>query len=363
MLSLGVNRRRKIIVALRLVIGIGLAISLIHVTLKFTGGNPWKLIKQGRPDLLLLALLFQGLIACIASYRWNLLLRVQGVRLRYLDVIRLTLIGVFCGLALPGSVSGDLAKMSFVCRATKDRKVEAALTVMLDRAFGLFGLTIVGGIVILFSLPFLFDLGKEYRPIQIAACIVGLGSIGGMVLVGLLKWRQIIMRFPWFVWIVNFCARVLPVSIVSHLERLINALVVYRRNLWTILAVIVISIIVHSCLAINLFFVGASVGEDALHLRDYFLACQVANAVAALPLTPGGIGTRDATIAMFFCAAHASTDKAGVIPVIMTLILVFWGLIGGVIFVSSKSSMIMFRPRTRNIPSNAEPASTRSELK
>jgi hypothetical protein len=92
---LGTNRKRRIITTVRAIVGIGLAIVLIHTTLEFTGGDPWQAVSKAKTPLLLLALVFQGVIACIASYRWNLLLRVQGVCLHIRDTIRLTLIGLF----------------------------------------------------------------------------------------------------------------------------------------------------------------------------------------------------------------------------------------------------------------------------
>jgi uncharacterized protein (TIRG00374 family) len=335
---LDTNHKRKIITTVRTVVGIGLAIVLIHTTLEFTGGDPWRAVIMAKTPLLLLALVFQGVIACIASYRWNLLLRVQGVCLHVTDTIRLTLIGLFFGLTLLGSVSGDLVKMSLVKQHTKDNKAEAILTVMLDRILGLFGLFIVASFVVLFSLPFLLELRQEYRPIQIAAFTVGLGSIGCALFVTLVVLRQRLLRFVWVDRIVNYSAEKLPVSLVSILKRLVEALDLYRQNQWTILAAISLSIIVHSFFAFNLFIIGASVGENVLGLRDYFLASQVANVAAALPLTPGGIGTRDAVIALFFNAMQAPSDKVGVVPVVLTLLILVWGLIGGIFFVFSKKA-------------------------
>jgi len=70
-------------------------------------------------------------------------------------------------------------------------------------------------------------------------------------------------------------------------------------------------------------------------LGDYFLATQVSNAVAEIPLTPAGIGTRDAVTAMFLTVLQAPAAKIGVVPVTMTLIILFWGLIRTMIFMSS----------------------------
>jgi hypothetical protein len=240
--------------------------------------------------------------------------------------------GFFFSLALPGSVSGDLMKMSFVARHTKSRKAEAILTVMLDRVCGLFGLFIVASVTVVYSLPFLLNLGYEYRSVQIAAYLVGVGSIFGVFSVVLVEFYKPLLRIFWIARIIDCLAGKIPESILTKIVRLLKAIDLYKSNRWTIVSAIAISVMVHSCLAINLFIIGAAVGENVLGLREYFLASQVGNAVAALPLTPGGVGTRDAAIAMFFNAMQAPAKSIGVIPVIMTLIFVFWGVLGGIIF-------------------------------
>ncbi|NIN01622.1 MAG: hypothetical protein GTO24_27055, partial [candidate division Zixibacteria bacterium] len=105
--------RRDILTrVLRIVIGIGLAYALIHFTLRSTGGDVWNEISHAQYFFLLIALLFHGAIIGIAICRWNLLLRVQQMRLSAWDLVRLTTTGVFFNLAIPGAVGGDLVKMT-----------------------------------------------------------------------------------------------------------------------------------------------------------------------------------------------------------------------------------------------------------
>jgi uncharacterized protein (TIRG00374 family) len=328
MLSLGIrkeltmNHSKLLTTAIRTIVGIVLAYGLIHFTLKSTGGNLWQEILEAQKFVLLLGVLCYGVMLGLCIYRWNLLLRVQGLQLEAWDVTRFTMVGVFFNLVLPGSVSGDLIKMAFVARHAKDKKTEAILTVLLDRVLGLFGLFIVASIMVVCYLSFLLKLSHEYRPIQIASFTVGLGSLAGVCGIIMLELHRSILRYSWIARIVDFGAEKLPVSFVSTVKRLINAIELYRKNRGTIALAVVLSVTVHSLLAINLFLAGASIGENVLNLRGYFLAAQVSNAIAAIPLTPAGIGTRDATIALFLKAMGSDGEKAGVVAVIMT-----WGAI------------------------------------
>ncbi|MFX0196246.1 MAG: lysylphosphatidylglycerol synthase transmembrane domain-containing protein [Candidatus Hodarchaeota archaeon] len=320
----------------RFVIGISLALGLIYITLESTGGNIWTEILQAQKHVLLPALLFHGFTISIVSFRWNLLLKVQQINLGVWDLIRLTTTGLFFNLAIPGAVGGDIIKFALLCRQTGDKKAESFLTVALDRAIGLLGLFIVATIAILLSLPFLLALDQKYRPLQIAAFIVGSGSIAGIFAIALMEFRQALMGFSPIAKIVMYGERKLPGLVVTTIKRLVEALKLYRHNRSLILLAIALSVLIHSCLALNLFLIGKSLGENALRLHDYFLVVPIANAFAAIPVTPAGIGTRDAIVAMFLSAMKVPIEKAGIIPVVATLIILFWGLIGGIIFAFSK---------------------------
>jgi uncharacterized protein (TIRG00374 family) len=226
--------------------------------------------------------------------------------------------------------------MGLVAQQVKDKKTESALTVVLDRSLGLLGLFLVATFAVLFYTPFLLDLGKEFRAIQVAAFLVGACSLVGSLVLILIELRHRLMGFLRIASIVDYCKTKLPAIIVSYFVRLADALKLYRKNHLTVLIAVALSVLIHLCLATNLFFIGASVGENVLHLGDYFLAVPIANAIALTPVTPGGIGTRDATIAMFLAAMHVPSQKVAVIPVIMTLVFFFWGCVGGILFMFSE---------------------------
>ena len=78
--------------------------------------------------------------------------------------------------------------------------------------------------------------------------------------------------------------------------------------------------------------------EELLGFPDYLLAVPVSNVVALVPLTPGGVGTRDAAMALLLSAMGAAQDKVGTIPIGFTAVLVLWALVGGVTFAFSGSS-------------------------
>ena len=335
-------------VVLRVTIGSVLAYVLILYTLRSTGTDLWIEILNSNKSLLSVALLLYGVIICVTIYRWDLLLRVQGLHLGGWDVVHLSMVGNFFNLALPGSVSGDIVKMSFVTRQTSQKKAEAMLTVLLDRVIGLSGLFVLAIIMMVYHLPFLVSLKQEFRAIQISALFVGLGGIAGICIIVLLEMRRSLMKVEWIGRVVHYGTQILPDFLNSIVFRLLNALELYRRYRSTTLRAVGLSILVHICLALDLFIIGASFGEKMIRLEDYFLLVSVSNAVAALPVTPGGIGTRDAMMVMFLIAMGPQGGRFGAIPVTMTLIILFWGLIGGISFAllkNPRSQVLLERPQ------------------
>ncbi len=327
--------KHVLLILIRAAVGVGLAVFLIVLTLRSTGADLWAALGGSNVPLVVFAFVFYGAIIAVTTVRWGLLLAVQGVHLGFWGLWRLTMIGVLFNLAIPGAVSGDFLKMAFIAKQAPSKRAEAIMTIMLDRVVGILGLFIVASAMVLVSLPLVIGLGKDHRPIQIAVLLVGLGSVGGIVAVLLVELRQILVKLPLVSGLLTICSRRLPLKVVSTVQRLVGALELYRKRRGTVAVAVAISVCVHTCLGLTLFSVGRGIGERDLRLREYMLATQVGNAVAAIPVTPGGLGTRDAIVSRFMGALGMAPAKAGAIPVTLSLIMVAWALVGAGVFVLS----------------------------
>lgn len=316
--------------------GLLLAVALLGLTLRSTGADLWSDLAAADPWLLALAVLLYGVVIFVTVVRWRMLLAVQGVHVPLWSLARLTFIGVFFNLAIPGAVSGDLVKMGYLAGWTTDRKAEGVLTILVDRVLGMLGLFVVAAVSLLCAMPLLVRLGAEYRPLQMAAVTVGLGSVGGLVAVLLVECRAALVRHRWIQWQIDLGVRLLPARVTALLVRLTAALELYRNTRLTIVKALLLAIAVHALLALDLLTLGRAVGERALGLQHYIITASVANAVASIPVTPGGVGTRDKTAAAFLSAFAAQPpEKAGSIPVILSLVIVLWALVGAVAFITA----------------------------
>ncbi len=326
--------RRLIGTVLRGVIGVGLACWLIKKVLEYSNTDLIMEIRQGRTGLLVLAAAFYfgGMLICF--YRWQQLLAVQGVRLPYRTVCRLSLIGVFFNLVVPGAVGGDLVKMVYIARQAPGKGAEGVLTIMLDRVLGLLGLLLVA--IVAIGLTFDFLLHDAGTKVQLAAGFVGLCGVGSLLTVGLLEWHERLERLPGVQGVVAWGATRLPQGLVATVRRVVQALDLYRTRRLVLAYALLLSALVHTCIALCVLCCGYAFRLDAVLTRHYFLATQVANAVGAIPLTPAGLGLRDVTLCPVLEAAGAPKEKAGAVATMLSVIVAASCLLGGIPFVLTR---------------------------
>src|SRR5438105_3399441 len=114
------------------------------------------LILSGRLDFMRLVQIgpswsMAGLVALsfgsmfLPAWRWQLLLKAQGIHEPFGRILRLTWVGYFAALVLPGAAGGDVAKSYFLLRLRPEERVRAVSTVLADRLLGVYSLLMRGG--------------------------------------------------------------------------------------------------------------------------------------------------------------------------------------------------------------------------
>ena len=90
------------------------------------------------------ALVLYVIAQLIFVLRWWVMLRAQHIRIDYGAAVKLHFLGLFYNNCLPGSVGGDLLRAWYVTKHT-EKKVEAVLSVFVDRAIGLSCTVVIAG--------------------------------------------------------------------------------------------------------------------------------------------------------------------------------------------------------------------------
>src|SRR5436853_7496837 len=98
-----------------------------------------------------------------AAFRWQILLRVQGINLNFARLSGLFLIGMFYNQFLPGGTGGDIIKSYLLLKETPDHKAGALLAVVFDRLIGLVALVTITGILTLMRFQWLAQTPETRR--------------------------------------------------------------------------------------------------------------------------------------------------------------------------------------------------------
>ena len=266
---------------------------------------------------LIIGVIILGCTLFIANMRWLYLMRARGIKISYFESLKLSLIGIFFNYALPGGVGGDLVKGYYVVQDQPTKKLDSAVSVLMDRIMGLYSMIFMS----------LLALVSNYTLVQES---VALKSLGGMVLLvfclataGLgFGISRRVRNHKFMEWILT---KAPGGKIIS---KLYDGFQAYRSHLGTLVLSIVLSLLAQSGSVFFFYTIGSALNFD-LQLSIYFFAVPLGMIVSALPLAPAGIGVGQVAMAGFLGLFTSEAESLGAVS--MTAFQVsffFWGLIG-----------------------------------
>jgi hypothetical protein len=271
-----------------------------------------------------------GVFELLAGVRWQILLRVQGIRISWWRMYGLLMVGLFFSLFIPGGTGGDLVKGYYLLKeAPVGRKTSAALSVVMDRLLGLIGVALLTGTITAVRWDWLTSDPYARNYIFTGLGVLGV-SIGAMLLAGAISALRLVHRLP----------ERLPGR--NFLATLTGAYALYGKAWLPTLAAVAISVVAHAahyttfwCTARSLELSGPR-KPDAIEL---FSALPIIETVAALPITPGGLGTREKLFDdMLTSLADLQDGVAPAISMMGYFCIAFWGVVGGIFYLFYRPS-------------------------
>lgn len=244
--------------------------------------------------------------------RWWRLLRAAGCRASVFQSLRLTLLGMFFNIVVPGLTGGDVIKAVLVARENPTKKTEAVISVFVDRIIGILVLAGIAAVVIVVSGEPAFD---AIRAPVIAATLAGV--VGALVYVNgtLRRW----------IGLDRLLARLPGGALFAKVDQ---AVLVYSRHPWEMLGALLLSVGNHLSVVLGVLALGRAFG-DTVRTLDYFVAVPVANIATALPLSPGGWGLGEAVFGTLWEMLGGSASLGIATSVTFRLLLLSFGLVGG----------------------------------
>ncbi len=271
-------------------------------------------------------LLSLGVAFLIQTQRWRLLMQVQGIDMGWWRTLRVYLIGAFFNLFLLGATGGDIIKIFYAMRETASRKSAAFLSVMVDRMMGLMALVAITAVLSAVH----FDLLWANPKMRVAMLIVGavLGTSLGLVALGF-----IVDRFH--------LAHKLPAWLPLHarIVELASAFSIYARNGRVLTATFSLSVAAHLLIFLASYFAARAFGifPGMQGLTDIYSVLPVIMTMSALPISLSGLGVRETMFQDALGLFHVPEGLAVMVSISTFLMVVIWGLVGGVIY-------LLYRP-------------------
>ena len=247
----------------------------------------------------------------IRAFRWSVLLKGLGSRIRYGRLVELYFVAGFFNTIFPSSITGDVVR---AYEAAQDVPAGiAAGTVIVDRAAGILALFMLA----LLALPFRPDTFPDLLLIQIVViCTVGL--IGGFVILQ----GSLVRKFGRFV----------PKAARPLWDKLDKVLIAVEACGWrSIWQAIGISLIFNLMQTGWWWAAGKSLNYD-ISFVYYMLTTPIMSLAILLP-SIGGLGIREGLAPLLFTGAGLSYSEAVALSLLVFAIERTSGLMGGPIYI------------------------------
>lgn len=241
-----------------------------------------------RTERLLAAWIVTLLAQAVGGLRWYLLLIALEIPVRLAATLRLAFVGQLMSFVTPGQVGGDVVKAVLVAREQADRRAGALATIVLDRACGIYGLLVVASLTLWQA--DLSQFGPHLHSIAKATFLLtALGGIAvALTVTPAFASSQLVGR-------TTDLPRIGPA-----MERVLGAIKLYQRRPLTLFVVGLLSVLVHSLLAVATYLAASGIYEDVPSLGNHFVISPVASVAGALPITPGGLGSYELAITYLY---------------------------------------------------------------
>ncbi len=307
-------------------------------------GQLWDTLRLVRPDALLLSLVFMGLTVFLGALRWDRVMGGLGLALPVGRCLEISLVAQFFNAFLLGSTGGDFLKAYYAARETHHRKTEAVVTVFVDRLLGLLAMLMFACLMMLPNL----ELLRGHRRAALLSLLI-LGMLGCcLILAGLSFWGGVSRGLPrareWL--------RRLPKG--DLLERSLDACRQFGKSPSLLSRILGLSMLLNIACVLQIQTLAWGLNLD-IPLVHMLMIVPMIICVAALPITPSGLGVRENLYVLTLSAPQIGVEPTHALSLSLLAYagFLFWSLIGGLFYLGMR--------RTQHLDQVAHPPPLEAE--
>jgi uncharacterized protein (TIRG00374 family) len=275
-----------------------------------------------------LAVTLQLLLFTLANVRWWVLLNYHACGYRPATLLAPYFIGVFFNNVLPSMLGGSLFRMYYIYRDNHDAAV-AVSPVITERLLGFVAMITMAGVVV----QFLSRDQTYVRVLMNTLPWILVITVAVLALIGSHKTYRFIRAA---------LARLHRFKVVATVQRIAEAVHTYLSHPWIVAQVFAISIGLQVMTAGVYYLLGLGLGATVAPL-DYLVIVPLVFVAAALPVSIGGLGVREAAAVSLFAAAGMSPDHAGALAFLYLGVLLLSSAPGLYLFLTSHDFRRLYR--------------------
>jgi glycosyltransferase 2 family protein len=270
-----------------------------------------------------------GLVEILAGIRWQILLRVQGIRLGWVRLTMLLLIGVFFNYIIPGGTGGDVVKAFYLLKETPGKRSAALLTVLMDRLIGLIALIFLAAFLIAARWSWLVSDPNTAKAVWTCLFILGSAVAG-------IGFSLIVSRFG----LVHKLPARLPGR--DRVAEVALAYGLYGKAWGATLIAFALSIGAHIGYFAVFYCPALSFHASNVRIPTFGELCAimpVVNTIIGMPISIGGVGVREGLFQLFLGQLCGVSEAVAVVMSSAGYLLTMaWGVIGAVVYLFYRPS-------------------------
>jgi len=271
-----------------------------------------------------------------AAIRWQVLLRVQKIRLSTSRLAGLFMIGIFYNQFLPGGTGGDIIKSYLLLKETPDHKAGALLAVVFDRLIGLVALVVITATLVGIRYRWLAQTPETRNLVWILMLLLGvsLASLfASFIISGFNLFHLLPHKFPGR-------DKLIEIAAAYHL---------YAHHWIATFFAFVASLVAHLA-TFTTFLCVAYAFHANIKIVDLFAVLPIERTITAVPISFAGVGLREQILQIMLhnlCGVEVAVAK--LIGTMSFLVMLFASAPGGIVYFFYKPSGVTKRVRIREM--------------
>lgn len=253
----------------------------------------------------------------VNAKRWQWLLNIENVSVGYLELLKLSLIGIFFNFVMPGGVGGDVIKAGYLIKAKPEKKWFIGWSVFVDRFLGMLALLVYSGIA---GVLFYKELKGEIQ--------YTIYSLSILILFGFVVGVGILIFIP---------KGALEKLLLSHplLKKTIHPLYFFLKRPKKMILPFLISFLGQGSMIVLSYMLARFLGLD-IPVWIFLLLFPFGFLATVVPISPAGLGVGQAAFYFLFEETIGEGEFGVLVVSFFQAVQFLVGLSGGLLFVLYK---------------------------